>query len=84
MNFHGLVHYPVLQEDHRPLRYQLEDFPVAEGIASEILSLSIYLQLEFDQQHWVAQRILDFVEHGRAIGCLTPKYVFSSRTMRFT
>lgn len=55
-----------LQEAQRPLGYKMGDFPVAEGIASDILLLPIYPHLEFDQQYRIAHRILDFVEHGGA------------------
>jgi dTDP-4-amino-4,6-dideoxygalactose transaminase len=57
----------VLEKVHRRLRYKPGDFPVAEAIAAKILSLPIYPQLEFDQQHRVAHQILDFVERGKAV-----------------
>jgi dTDP-4-amino-4,6-dideoxygalactose transaminase len=62
------IHYPVAlhrQEGYRELGYKLGDFPVAEKVASEILSLPVYPQLEFDQQYQVAQKVLDFVARAR-------------------
>jgi dTDP-4-amino-4,6-dideoxygalactose transaminase len=58
------IHYPVplyRQEAYRALRYKPADFPVTERVTSEILSLPIYPQLEFDQQYRVAQRALEFI-----------------------
>jgi dTDP-4-amino-4,6-dideoxygalactose transaminase len=63
------IHYPAplhLHEAHRALGYKAGDFPVAEGIASEMLSLPIYPQLGFDQQYRVARGIVNFVEQASA------------------
>jgi hypothetical protein len=38
---------------------------VAEKIASEILALPMYPQLEFSQQHRVAQKVLNFFDQER-------------------
>lgn len=62
------IHYPVplhRQKAYRALRYKLGDFPITERIASQILSLPIYPQLEFDQQYRVAQRVVEFVARER-------------------
>jgi dTDP-4-amino-4,6-dideoxygalactose transaminase len=62
------IHYPVplhRQKAYRTLRYKLGDFPITERITSEILSLPIYPQLEFDQQYRVAQRVVEFVAQER-------------------
>jgi dTDP-4-amino-4,6-dideoxygalactose transaminase len=53
-----------LRRGNRDLGYRVGDFPVSEKVASEILSLPIYPQLEFDQLYRVAQKVLEFV--GRA------------------
>ena len=58
------IHYPLplhLQKAYRSLGRQVGDFPVSEGIASEILSLPIYPQLRLDQQQQVAQKVMEFV-----------------------
>jgi dTDP-4-amino-4,6-dideoxygalactose transaminase len=57
------IHYPVpihCQEAYRNLGYKSGDFPVTEEVASEILSLPMYLHLEFGQQYRIAQRVLEF------------------------
>jgi dTDP-4-amino-4,6-dideoxygalactose transaminase len=62
------IHYPVplhLQESYRELGHKPGDFPIAEKAASEILSLPVYPQLEFDQQYRVAQKILNFLTPTR-------------------
>ena len=62
------IHYPVplhRQKAYRVLRYKLGDFHITERIASQILSLPIYPQLEFDQQYRVAQKIVEFVARER-------------------
>jgi dTDP-4-amino-4,6-dideoxygalactose transaminase len=67
-NIRTKIHYPVplhRQKAYRSRRYAPRDFPVTERIASEILSLPIYPQLEFDQQYRVAQKIVEFVGQAR-------------------
>jgi dTDP-4-amino-4,6-dideoxygalactose transaminase len=51
------VHYPIplhLQPAHRDLGYTRGDFPVAEKVAREVLSVPIYPELTDDQVHTVA------------------------------
>lgn len=51
------VHYPIpvhLQPAHRDLGYAEGSFPVAEAIASEVLSLPIYPELTDDQVETIA------------------------------
>ena len=67
-NIPAKIHYPVplhRQKAYRTLRYRIGDFPISERITSEILSLPIYPQLEFDQQYRVAQKVMEFVAQGR-------------------
>src|SRR3984893_16982019 len=55
------IHYPVplhLQDAYRHLQYRSGSFPVCEQVASEILSLPMYPQLEPEQ----AQRVVRAVE----------------------
>jgi dTDP-4-amino-4,6-dideoxygalactose transaminase len=51
------VHYPIpvhLQPAHRDLGYNRGDFPVAEDIARQVLSIPIYPELTDEQVHSVA------------------------------
>ena len=66
------IHYPIplhLQKAYASLNYGLGDFPVAERVAGEILSLPMFPQLTADQQARVAEEILAFTcnrEHAEA------------------
>jgi len=58
------IHYPIplhLQNAYRELGYRSGDFPVAEKLASEILSLPMYPNLKPDQQERIAESISKFV-----------------------
>jgi dTDP-4-amino-4,6-dideoxygalactose transaminase len=58
------IHYPVplhLQNAYRASGYRSGDFPVSERIASEILSLPMYPQLQLDQQRRVAHKVMEFL-----------------------
>jgi dTDP-4-amino-4,6-dideoxygalactose transaminase len=57
------IHYPIplhLQKAYKSLNYQPGDFPVAEKVAVEIMSLPMYPQLTAAQQARVANEILRF------------------------
>ena len=57
------IHYPIplhLQKAYASLNYRLGDFPVAERVAAEIVSLPMFPQLTSDQQARVAEEILAF------------------------
>ena len=57
------IHYPVplhLQSAYGFLHYQPGDFPVAERVAGEIVSLPMYPQLATDEQARVVEEILNF------------------------
>jgi dTDP-4-amino-4,6-dideoxygalactose transaminase len=59
------IHYPIplhLQKAYQSLGYQAGDFPVAERVAPEIVSLPMYPQLGSDQQQRVAAAVAEFVE----------------------
>jgi dTDP-4-amino-4,6-dideoxygalactose transaminase len=61
------IHYPVplhLQRAYDSLGYRPGDFPVTERVASEILSLPMYPQLQADPQRSVASGVADFVAVG--------------------
>ena len=56
------IHYPKplhLQRAYAMFEYKEGDFPVAEKVAAEILSLPMYPQLDLQQQKLVAQRLID-------------------------
>jgi len=62
------IHYPVplhLQKAYRGLGYREGDFPVAEKLAAQILSLPMYPNLTSEQQIDVVERI---AEHLKASG----------------
>src|ERR1019366_8247430 len=57
------IHYPIplhLQKAYAALNYRLGDFPVAERVAAEIVSLPMFPQLTADQQAGVAEEIVNF------------------------
>jgi dTDP-4-amino-4,6-dideoxygalactose transaminase len=57
------IHYPIplhLQKAYASMNYALGDFPVAERIAAEIVSLPMFPQLAAEQQARVANEILAF------------------------
>jgi dTDP-4-amino-4,6-dideoxygalactose transaminase len=63
------IHYPVplhLQEAYRHLQYPAGSFPVCEQVASEILSLPMYPQLDAEQSQRVVREIAAFLPYRRA------------------
>ncbi len=57
------IHYPIplhLQKAYASLKYARGDFPVAERVAAEIVSLPMFPHLTSDQQARVAAEILSF------------------------
>jgi len=69
---HGVnagIHYPVpihLQEACSDLGYGAGDFPVAEKVANEIISLPIYPELTVEDVEYVCQTIGDFFDSKRS------------------
>lgn len=58
------LHYPVplhLQKAYEKHGFKRGDFPVAEAVTQEILSLPMYPDLNFEQQKRVAETILNFI-----------------------
>jgi dTDP-4-amino-4,6-dideoxygalactose transaminase len=58
------IHYPIplhLQKAYVSLKYKLGDYPVAESVAGEIISLPMFPQLTVDQQAKVAEEISRFI-----------------------
>ncbi len=64
------IHYPVPlheQNAYRSLKYAKGDFPVAEKVARQVVSLPMYPQLTAEQQRRVADEVLRFArEHAPA------------------
>ena len=61
------IHYPIplhLQKAYAMLNYREGDFPVAERVASEIVSLPMFPQLTERQQARVAEEILAFTSRA--------------------
>jgi dTDP-4-amino-4,6-dideoxygalactose transaminase len=57
------IHYPVplhAQNAYRHLKYAPGDFPVAEKVARQVVSLPMYPQLNGEQQGRVAEEVLRF------------------------
>jgi dTDP-4-amino-4,6-dideoxygalactose transaminase/acetyltransferase-like isoleucine patch superfamily enzyme len=64
------IHYPIplhLQKAYTSLNYREGDFPVAERLAGEILSLPMFPQLTAAQQSRVAEEVLTFVSRKAQI-----------------
>jgi len=62
-NIATAIHYPVplhLQKAYQSTSYKAGDLPVTELVASEILSLPMYPQLNIEQQECVTERIKQF------------------------
>src|SRR6267143_7156990 len=62
------IHYPValhLQKAYFGLGHKQGDFPIAERVAAEVLSLPMYPQLRPEQQQQVGEEIFDFL--GRTV-----------------
>ncbi len=59
-----LIHYPIplhLQEAYQELKYKKGDFPVAEKVSSEILSLPMFPHITEEQIHYVASTLKELV-----------------------
>jgi len=59
------IHYPVplhLQKAYENLGYQRGDFPIAEKIASEIVSLPMFPHISSEQQGQVVEEVAQFLE----------------------
>ncbi len=59
----ALVHYPIplhLQPAYKYLGYKEGDFPVAEKLAKEVLSLPMYPEITEEQIHFITDKIKEF------------------------
>ena len=60
------IHYPIplhLQKAYQNLGFQKGDFPVAERVAGEIISLPMFPQLRPSQQEEVVNKVKEFTTH---------------------
>jgi dTDP-4-amino-4,6-dideoxygalactose transaminase len=58
------IHYPIplhLQNAYSSLGYKRGDFPIAETVATEIISLPMYPQLSLEQQIRIGRELASFV-----------------------
>jgi dTDP-4-amino-4,6-dideoxygalactose transaminase len=58
------IHYPIplhLQNAYKFLGHKRGDFPIAERVSAEILSLPMFPQLEAEQQQRVVREVMNFV-----------------------
>ena len=63
----ALVPYPVplhLQDVYKGLGYKQGDFPVAEQVSREIISLPIYPHIKRSQLEYVAKKLKGLVKNG--------------------
>ena len=64
------IHYPIplhLQKAYAGLGYKAGDFPVAERVAPEILSLPMFPQLSREQQEYVAAKVTELTAAREAV-----------------
>jgi dTDP-4-amino-4,6-dideoxygalactose transaminase len=64
-----LIHYPCpphLQDAYRELNYSRGDFPLAEKMSAELLSLPMGPHVHADQAEWVVQQVLSFTTQQHA------------------
>lgn len=63
-----LIHYPLpvhLQEAYKDLQYKAGDFPVAEKLSQEIVSLPIHPNLSEDNTKYISQKIHEYMETAK-------------------
>ena len=62
------IHYPIplhMQNAYRTLGYSKGDFPVAEKVAAEIVSLPMFPQLSGEQQNKVVSEAVNAVSAAK-------------------
>ncbi len=65
------IHYPIplhLQRAYQHIGYKQGDFPVAEKVSSEIVSLPMFPQLTANQVNQIAQGVLEFLALSSTAG----------------
>ena len=64
------IHYPIplhLQKAYQNLGYRMGDFPVAERVAPQILSLPMFPQLRAEEQQRVAGEVMNYANLAKAV-----------------
>ncbi len=67
------IHYPVplhLQKAYASLGYRKGDFPIAEAVSEEIVSLPMFPQLTLDQQEMVVAELQLFIRAAETAACV--------------
>lgn len=70
MGISSMVYYPIplhLQPVYNNLGYQVGQLPIAEQIASEVLSLPIFPELSFEEQQQIVFSLKDCLEKSKII-----------------
>lgn len=63
-----LIHFPIplhLQKVHKNLGYKLNDFPITEKYANEILSLPMFPELTKSEIKYIAEKIKEFINKNK-------------------
>lgn len=63
------IHYPIplhLQDAYKALNYREGDFPVAERLSAEVVSLPMFPHLTTEQQARVAEEVLAFASQAKS------------------
>jgi dTDP-4-amino-4,6-dideoxygalactose transaminase len=64
------IHYPIpchLQNCYKTLNYSKGDFPIAEELSSQLISLPMYPELTSEQIDYIADKIIQF--HNEPVRC---------------
>lgn len=60
----SMIYYPIplhMQKAYQDSRYKIGDFPVAEQLASCVLSLPMHTELDKEQLTFITENVLDFI-----------------------
>ena len=64
-NIPAMIYYPVAlhqQKAYLDPRYKQGDFPVSEALCQSVISLPMHTELDEEQQNFIIQSVLEFVE----------------------
>ena len=76
------IHYPIplhLQKAYLSLNYSPGDFPIAERVSTEILSIPMFPHLAEAQQQRVAKEILEFLGNAGAGADVVEEAIFAPK-----